>query len=145
MTDTITKSITIKGPINRVFSLWADFEDFPNFMTDVKSVRKTSENTSHWVVQGPLGKEVEWDAQMTTLETNKRIAWNTIQGDVKTSGEVTFNPLGEDHTQAIVKMHFVLPAGKLGDAAIRILDNPDRKLEEDLKKFKKFAETAVKV
>jgi uncharacterized membrane protein len=142
MADIVTKSIIIKGPVNRIYNLWTDFERFPNFMHNIKSVRKTGDRTSHWVMEGPFGKDLEWDAQTTAMEENKRIAWNSIDGDIKTSGEVTFNPRDDKgETQATVMLKYVAPAGKLGEAAAHIFDNPDKKLEEDLRRFKQYAES----
>ena len=37
--------------------------------------------TSHWKVSGPLGKSVEWDAEITEDLPNQRIAWKSV-GDV---------------------------------------------------------------
>jgi uncharacterized membrane protein len=143
MTDMITKSIIIKAPVSRTYELWANFDNFPNFMSNIKSVVKTGDKTSHWVMEGPLGKDLEWDAQTTDIQQNKRIAWNSIRGDIKTSGAVTFSELAHEETQVTVMLHYVPPAGKLGDAVAHIFDNPEKKLEEDLKKFKRYAETKV--
>lgn len=140
MPDTITKSITIKAPVNRIYHLWADFENFPQFMSNVKSVRKITDQTSHWVVEGPLGNDLKWEARITDMRENKTIAWQTTEGNVKTSGQVTFNPLAEDQTQATVTLHYVAPGGKVGEAAARMLENPEKKLEEDLRRFKQYAE-----
>ncbi len=41
-----TRSIVVKVDPARAHDLWADFESFPGFMYDVKSVAKTGERTS---------------------------------------------------------------------------------------------------
>jgi uncharacterized membrane protein len=145
MADNITKNIIIKGNASEVFQLWANFENFPHFMKNIKSVKKVSEKVSHWVMEGPLGKDLEWDAQITDFTENKRIAWNSINGDIKTSGQVTFNGINSDETEVTVMMHYVPPAGKIGEAVAKLFDNPDKKLEEDLKRFKKFAENTANI
>src|SRR5438876_167895 len=98
----ITKSIIIKTPSENAYNLWADFENFPQFMDDIKSVRRTGPKTSHWVMKGPFGKDLEWNAQTTDLQPCKRIAWNSIDGDIKTSGAVTFDALDMERTQITV-------------------------------------------
>jgi uncharacterized membrane protein len=141
--DQVTKNVIVKGSASNLFNLWVNFENFPHFMKNIKSVQKTGPKTSHWVMKGPMGKDLEWDSQITTLEENKRIAWNSIDGDIKTSGQVVFNDLSNNETQITATVHYVPPAGALGQMAAEILDNPDKKLEEDLRNFKKYAEQTV--
>ena len=31
----------------------------------------------HWVMKGPLGTDIEWDAETTRMDENERIAWNS--------------------------------------------------------------------
>lgn len=140
MSDQIAKTIIVKGDPAKVYDLWSDFENFPHFMKNIKYVRKTGAKTSHWVMAGPMGKELEWDAQITDVQENKRIAWSSTDGDIKTSGQVTFNPLVHGETEVTVLLKFSPPGGPLGDAAARLLDNPDKKLEEDLRRFKRYVE-----
>src|SRR4051812_38893676 len=89
-----SKNIIVKCDLDTVYQHWADFERFPQFMRHIKSVSKTGDKTSHWVMDGPLGKTLEWDAETTLMDKNKRIAWNSTEGDLKTSGQVTFTDLG---------------------------------------------------
>jgi len=146
MADQITKSIIVKGDVSDVFGLWADFANFPNFMKYIKSVTTTGNLTSRWVMEGPLGKEVEWDAEVTRFEPNKRIAWNTKDrggngnGDVTTSGQVTFKELPHDETEVTVTMQYKPPAGALGEVVAKIFSNPEQRVMEDLANFKKYAE-----
>jgi uncharacterized membrane protein len=143
MSTQITKNIIVKCEAAQAFNLWANFENFPHFMKNIKSVRKTGENTSHWVMEGPMGKNMEWDAKITDFQPNKRIAWSSTEGDIKTSGQVTFNGLSQQETEISAMVHYVPPAGKLGEAASHVVDNPERKLEQDLRRFKQYAENKV--
>jgi hypothetical protein len=59
-----------------------DFSHFPAFMPDVEEVTVTGPTTSHWKVSAPLGKSVEWDAEITEDVPNQRIAWKSI-GDIQ--------------------------------------------------------------
>jgi uncharacterized membrane protein len=145
MSDKITRSIIVKGNAPYIFSLWANFENFPLFMKNIKFVRKTGGQMSHWIMEGPMGKDLEWDAQITDFQENKRIAWNSTSGDIKTSGAVTFNELAQNETEIMATIFYVPPAGKLGDAVAHLFDNPEKKLEEDLKRFKKYAEKNVEI
>ncbi len=141
MAHQVTKSIIVKADVHTVYSIWANFEQFPYFMHYIKTVTKTGERTSHWVMDGPLGQTVEWDADTTTLETNKRIAWNSRDGgDIITSGQVTFTPLEHEQTEITVTLQYVPPAGKLGELAAKLFSNPEQQLDEDLRHFKGFVE-----
>ena len=142
MPDRITKTIIVKAPAHDCYELWADFENFPKFMNNVKSVTKTEgTNSSHWVVEGPLGNLVEWDARMTTMEPDTRLAWNSTGGDIETSGMVTFTVLGEDSTQITVVTQYEPHQGKaIGRLVAKLFVNPDEQLEEDLMNFKAYAE-----
>jgi uncharacterized membrane protein len=141
MTQRVTKDIIVNGDLSEIFNLWANFENFPHFMKNIKSVTKTGPDTSHWVMKGLLGKMIEWDAKTTTLEQNKRIAWNSQNGgDLTTSGQVTFNALPNNQVEVTVVLQYVPPAGKVGEAIASILDNPEAKLDEDLRNFKAYAE-----
>jgi uncharacterized membrane protein len=134
-----TRSIIVKGSPSELYHLWADLESFPRFMKKVKSVSRTGDRTTHWVVEGPLGKDVEWDAETTRLEEGKRLAWNSKEGsNVKTSGQVVFTDLPQGETQITVTL-MVVPQGKVGGAA-GLFGNLDSTLEEDLRSFKAYAE-----
>ncbi|HEY8150919.1 MAG TPA: SRPBCC family protein, partial [Vicinamibacteria bacterium] len=91
MPEQATKSIIVGAGVGEVFEVWSNFENFPHFMKNIKSVEKRPDGSTHWVMDGPLGKSVEWDAETTMFEPNKRIAWHSREGStIKTSGQVTF-------------------------------------------------------
>ena len=138
--DTTTTNIIVKAPVSEVYAAWANFENFPNFMKNIKSVKKTGERTSHWVMTGPLGAKIEWDAETTRLEENKRIAWSSTQGDIKTSGQVTFNALPNNDVEITVMLKYVPPAGLAGEIVAELFSDPESKLTEDLRNFKRYIE-----
>ena len=85
---------------------------------------------------------VEWNAEMTRLEEDKRIAWNSkdMDGTITTSGQVTFNNLPNNETEITVTMQYQPPGGKLGEAVAKLFSNPEERLMEDLRNFKTFVE-----
>jgi uncharacterized membrane protein len=42
-------------------------------MQNVEEVRMEGQDTSHWMVKGPLGKSVEFDARTTEMDPNRGI------------------------------------------------------------------------
>jgi len=133
-----TKTILVKAPASEVYRSWSDFERFPMFMRNIESVTKTGPDLSHWVAEGPMGTRLEWEAQTTMMEENKRIGWNSFEGDIETTGQVTFNELPTGHTEVTATFQYDHPNPVAG-----WFDNLDERLEEDLRNFKNYVETGV--
>jgi uncharacterized membrane protein len=142
MATQVTKTVIVKGAVNDIYELWADFENFPHFMEYVKAVESTGENTSHWVLQGPAGMNIDWNAEMTRAEENKRIAWSSKDGKgfVTTSGQVTFNSLPNEQVEVTAVVNYDAPAGKVGDVVASLFANPEKRLATDMRNFKQYAE-----
>jgi uncharacterized membrane protein len=143
---TVTKSITVNGSVDYIYGLWENFETFPTFMENIEQVTSVGDDLWHWVMEGPLGTRLEWTAETTTREPNKRIAWNSkdMDGDVKTSGQVVFSELPQGQTEVTVTMHYEPNKGGLaGDVVAALFGQPEKRLEEDLRNFKNFAEGRI--
>jgi uncharacterized membrane protein len=143
---TVTKSITVDGSVGYIYSLWENFETFPTFMENIEQVTNLGDDLSHWVMEGPLGTRLEWTAETTMKEPNKRIGWNSkdMDADVKTSGQVLFNSLPQGQTEVTVTMRYEPnKAGLAGDVVAALFGQPEKRLEEDLRNFKNFAEGRV--
>lgn len=143
---TITKSITVNGDVSYVYSLWENFETFPTFMENIELVQDLGNGLTHWVMEGPLGVRLEWDAETTLKEPNTRIAWNSKdrEADVKTSGQVVFADLGQGQTEVTATVHYEPNKGGLaGDVVARLFGQPASRLETDLRNFKDFAEGRI--
>lgn len=141
----VEKSIRVNAPIEQVYQFWRDFANFPRFMEHVEEVRATdaSGRFSHWKLKGPLGTSAEFDAELTKDDPNCQIGWNSTGGKLGTSGAVTFAEVGGGTEVHVVMQWYDPPAGPLGEAASRLLQNPDKMLEEDLQRFKDIAEGRV--
>lgn len=134
---TAETSIIVSAPVEQVFDVWSHFDRFPEFMDNLKSVQLTGDRLSHWVAKGPLGASIEWDAETTMFEPNKRIAWNSRDsGDITTSGQVTFNELDNNQTEIHVVLKYEPPGGVIGDAVAKLFSDPQKDLEKDLERFK---------
>ena len=141
MAQRVNESIEVDAPVDDVFRYWSNFENFPTFMSNVEVVRMAAQDTSHWRVKGPLGKSVEFDAKTTEMDPNRGIGWNTVDGEVMTSGEVRFKETTSGRTQVDVTMNYADPPGGIvGEAVTNILSNPQRNLKEDLQNFARIVE-----
>lgn len=141
MPERFTKSIIVKASPAEVYELWSHFENFPNFMDYIQRVTKQGPKMSKWQMAGPLGTKMEWEAETTRLEPGQRIAWNTKDHDgLTTSGEAVFAELPHGQTEVTVTVQYDAPAGKLGEMVGKVFANPEGRLEEDLRNFKRYAE-----
>jgi uncharacterized membrane protein len=141
MAQRVQESIEVEATVEDVFRYWSNFENFPNFMSNVEEVRLTAQDSSHWRVKGPLGKSVEFDAKTTELDPNRGIGWNTVDGDVMTSGEARFEEVSPGRTRIEVTMNYAdPPGGAVGEAVANVLSSPERILREDLENFARIVE-----
>jgi uncharacterized membrane protein len=139
----IEKTITIHAPVEEVFAYWAELETLPTFMDHVESVKLTSDRRSHWVVRGPLGRSIEWDAELTRFVPNEVIAWRTVRGArVKHAGIVRFESIDEGGATRInVRMTYNPVVGQLGHAVAAMFGVDARKsLDDDLLRLKSLIE-----
>jgi uncharacterized membrane protein len=137
----VQESVEVQAPAEEVFRYWSNFENFPSFMSNVEEVRMTGGDTSHWKVKGPLGKSVQFDAKTTEMDPGRGIGWNTVDGDVMTSGEARFEEVAPGRTRIDVTMNYSNPpGGAVGEAVANVLSNPERNLREDLQNFAKIVE-----
>ncbi len=141
MAQQVEGSIEAQAPVQTVYEYWRNLENLPNFMSNIEEVRSTGPDTTHWVVKGPLGTRMEFDARTTQDEPNSAIGWNTVDGDVQTSGQVRFQELGPDRTRIDVTMNYAdPPGGKVGEAASKAVANPKVMMEQDLRNFRDIIE-----
>lgn len=141
-TISVQKTITIEAPADRLYQFWLNFENFPRFMAHVRQVKNLGNGRSHWVVAGPAGVDVEWDAVITEQKPNKSISWESVAGeDVKSAGTVQFEPTGEGVTRLTVRMGYTPPAGALGHAVASLFGkNPKQAMDDDLNRLKSLFE-----
>ena len=131
----VEKDVTVNAPVDRVYGMWTDFENFPSFMKHVESVRRTGDKTLHWKAQlGPVEKE--WDAEIQAMVPNRSVTWRSTSG-ADNAGAVTLSERGN-----ITHMHVVIEYDPTWFEAIgaTITQTTSRSVEEDLERFKRLAE-----
>ncbi|HWM95111.1 MAG TPA: SRPBCC family protein [Thermoanaerobaculia bacterium] len=139
------KTVHVEAPIEDVFGYWAEFENFPRFMANVLEVERTGSNCWHWMVRGPAGTQLEWDAELTVFEPERVLAWKSLPGAaVGNSGSVHFTPTGQNGTRVDVRVSLHPPAGALGSIghgiAALLGRDPSTEMDEDLVRFKALME-----
>ncbi len=139
----IQKTININAPVERVFELWTQHENFPRFMSHVREVTDLGDGRYRWKVAGPAGISVEWEGMITKQIPNQMLAWESIPGSlIEQSGVVRFQPNEDGSTRLDVKLSYHPPAGMAGHLVARLFGaDPKSELDADLLRMKAFIET----
>lgn len=130
-------SIEVGVPISTAYNQWTQFEQFPSFMQGVKSVTQIDDTHLRWKAE-VLGKDVEWEAEITEQIPDKRIGWRSTVG-ASNSGVVEFSQNEGEPTRVRVWMEYET-RGLLEDVAAMLQLFPSR-VEGDLRRFKAFIES----
>lgn len=140
----VRRSVTIDRPAAELYAFWRDLTNLPKIMRHVKSVRPMGDNRSHWVVRGPLGTEIQWDAVTSGERENELIQWHADAATLLThSGSVAFLPAPADRGTEIHVLLSYQPAGGRAAAALARLfgSEPGQEIADDLRKFKQQMES----
>lgn len=140
----VSKSIAVNRTPEECYRFWQDFEKFPDFMKHVKSVRRTGNQRCHWVMEGPGGRIVEWDAETTQDTPNQAIGWRTVEGSkVHHSCLVTFQPApGGRGTIIRADLEYDMPGGRASSFVTSLFGRePGQEIMRDLQRCKQLLET----
>ena len=136
-----SKSIHIDAAPDEVYDVWANYENFPHFMSHVAEVRDLGRGRSHWVVRGPGGSEYAWNSVLTEQSRPHRLAWRSEAGaEIPQSGSVQFEP-HRGGTLVTVRMSYSPPVGAIGHGLATLLgSDPKAQMDDDLARMKAFIE-----
>jgi uncharacterized membrane protein len=139
------QAFLIQRTPEELYGYWRDFQNLPEILSHVQSVRVIDERRSHWVVDAPrvAGGSIEWDAEITYDEPSSCIAWRSLPGaDVESEGEIRFREVpGDRGTEVRVAIDYRPPAGKLGDWIATLSGVGARsQIRDDLRNFKRRME-----
>ena len=133
---TIEKSIEVDVPVSTAYNQWTQFEEFPQFMEGVKSVRQIDDTHLQWTAEIG-GQEHSWQAEISHQEPDRLISWRAVDGKYN-SGKVTFEPLDPRQTRVHVEMTY--DAEGLKEALGSAVGVDARRVSSDLDRFKEFVE-----
>jgi uncharacterized membrane protein len=138
----VHKSININAPVEEVYKLWTNLENYPKFMQHVREIRKTDTGQYHWVVDGPGGTHVAWDAVVTEQVPNDKFAWKTVPGaQIPQTGYTRFIENPDGTTRIDVHMTYTPPGGLIGHAVASIFGmDPRHQMDDDLVRFQSLIE-----
>jgi uncharacterized membrane protein len=139
----VEKSIVVDAPVERVFAYWRDLENLPNWMSHVREVRSLGGDRYHWVVDGPAGAPVEWDAELLNYAENREMTWHSVgDSQVEHVGRVRFEEAPEGGTRIHVQMRYTPPGGIVGHGVAKVFGtDPKSEMDDDLARMKAAIET----
>jgi uncharacterized membrane protein len=138
----IHKTIEVRMPLESVYGFWSDFENFHRFMQHVRSVRAIDDRHSHWVVAGPAGTDLEWDAVSDSVPYES-ISWSTTPSSpIHHTGRVRFTSASSGATQVDVQLTWHPAGGLAGRTVASVFGfDPETTLAQDLAQFKSVLES----
>jgi uncharacterized membrane protein len=139
----VHERVTIERPVHEVYRHWRDFSNLAAFMHHVERVDVIDQRRSHWVVRGPAGRTVEWDAEIINEIEPELIGWRSLPGaDVASAGSVQFRQTPRGATEVRVRLQYQPPAGKVGSWLAALFGRePSQQIHDDLHRLKQILET----
>jgi uncharacterized membrane protein len=135
----IEDTIEVRVPVQQAYNQWTQFEDFPRFMEGIESVQQLDDTHVHWVAE-IRGESREWTTEITEQRPDQKVAWRTIEGEVKNDGVVTFEPMGDAQTRVNVQMD-VEGDSTAENVAGDLLGVVKKQVHGDLERFKQLIES----
>lgn len=140
----IEEAISVAAPAEDVWPLLSDYSLFAKCMPDVLEVRRSADGRrSRWVISGPAGVPVSFEATETNREEGREISWQTTEGRlIAHTGTLRLTSEGVDHCRIEVRLAYNPVIGAVGHAMATLLGaDPARKLRQDLMRLKSLIET----
>jgi uncharacterized membrane protein len=138
----IERTVRIAAPVEEVFAYWRNLENFPLWMSHVRSVRYVGGDRFHWEVDGPAGRPVQWESELLNVSDNREMTWRAVEGSqVDHTGRVRFEP-EDGATRVHVQLRYRPPGGVLGHAVARAFGtDPGAEMDDDLGRLQALIES----
>lgn len=145
----LQKTINIDAPLERVFKMLANPENFPRFMSHVQAVKKLHNDDEtgeakvyRWTVIGPAGSIAHWDAELMKVVDNELLEWKTRPGsEIEHAGVARVDPTPYGGTRLHVRLSYRPPFGAVGLTLGQLFSlYPKHMLDEDLLRLKSLLE-----
>lgn len=139
----VTKAVTIRRDPQDVYRFFRSLENLGRVMKNVEDVQSI-DGISHWKIRGPVGKKLEWDAEVVEDVPGERIAWRALEGaTVPHRGSIRFSEAPKDFgTEVVFDLVYEPPMRRLGDVVAKAVGmGVGAQIEADLHRMKQVLET----
>lgn len=146
---TFEKIIEVDAPSETVFALLLDFESYPRWMLNIAGVRRTAEDNLEWhriSRRGGGAAEDRWSTHLIVNKLDRRLAWRSLVSDAAANCEISLQETERNTTLVSMARSFESDGAHNphDDSAARAQHRRSM-LEEDLARFKQFAENVAVV
>ncbi len=131
------ESVEVNVPVTVAYNQWTQFEEFPQFMEGVKSVRQLDDTHLEWSAEMG-GEQHSWQAEIGQQEPDRLVSWRALDGKYN-SGKVTFEPVDGNRTRVKVEMTYDAEGWK--ESVGSALGFDSRRVKGDLDRFKEIIES----
>ena len=143
MAETATESITIAAPLETVWKIATDLENYPTWTHDVKDVVITSRDEDGRPSQvefrtSALGRSTHYTLAYDYSDAPNTLAWTMVKGDIQRSidGTYRFLPTGDGGTEVQYDLAIELAVPLPGFVKRRA----ERRILNAIREMKVFAE-----
>ena len=135
----IQDSIEVQVPVRQAYNQWTQFEEFPKFMEGIQSVQQLDDTHVQWVAE-IRGESRQWTTEIIEQQPDEKVAWKTIDGEVKNDGVVSFEQIAGGQTRVNVEMD-VEGESTAENVAGDLLGVVKSQVRGDLERFKQLIES----
>jgi uncharacterized membrane protein len=139
--------ITIRKPVEEVYSYWRQLENLAVVMSHIEEVEKVGDNEYRWTALFN-DQEFTWNGLITEDEPNKLIGWKSVEpSDIHHEGTIRFTSINEGAATVMSMGIIYRPAKtKAGELASWLFVPVfERIVKKDLKRFKRLMEVKDRV
>jgi uncharacterized membrane protein len=140
----VGRTVTIGKPAQELYAFWRKFERFPEFMDNVREIRRIDETRSEWIIEAPAGATVSVKTRIVEEVPGRTIAWvSEPDSQIEHEGRVEFAeaPPGRG-TYVRLLLRYTPPAGEIGRLVAKVMQRePNVQARRDLRRFKQLMET----
>jgi uncharacterized membrane protein len=143
MAETATESITIAAPLEQVWAIAIDLENYPEWTHDVKDVVITSRDDEGRPSEvefrtSALGRSTHYTLSYDYTDAPKVLSWSMVKGDIQRSidGAFRFEAVDGDSTH----VHYDLSIELVVPLPGFVKRRAERRILNAIKELKAFAE-----
>ncbi len=139
----IEASVTIYRQRQELYDFWRRLENLPRFMDHLESVEDLGDGVSRWTARSPVGRLVEWEAEIVEEQPGQLLSWRSLpDSQVQNAGTVLFEDAPDGRGTVVRVQMDIGPAGNgLGRVLGRVLSPiTSQQAHEDLHRFKNLME-----
>ena len=135
-----SKTVTIDAPVEKVFEVISAYDQYPQFLSEVKELRTSNRQGNkvdvHYKVE--VMKTIRYTLRMNE-EPPRKVSWSFVEGDFMkdNQGSWTLEPEGDGKTKATYSIEMKLGALVPGSIVKALVETS---LPKMLEAFKKRAE-----